>query len=65
MARAITDPYQQARALAELAEVAAGAVTWTGRALAERAEAVARAITDPDRQAQALARPGGGGGGRG
>ena len=56
MARSITDPYWQARALADLA----GVLAQTGRReqalpVADRAEAAARSITDPDYQALALA----------
>ena len=45
----ITDPDQQAQALADLAEAAEARVTWTGP------QALARSITDPDRRARALA----------
>jgi hypothetical protein len=48
-ARAITDPYEQARALAELVEVVAGAGDL------DRAWELAHAIIDPGRQAKALA----------
>ena len=56
LARSITNPYEQAQALAALARAAAQASdldrAW---ALAGQAEALARSITNPDRQAQALA----------
>ena len=55
LARAITDPDQQAQVLAGLARRRRRRVTGPGRALADRAEAAARAITDPDRQARTLA----------
>ena len=49
VARSITDPYMQARALAEVAQALARAGD------VDRAEAVARSIADPSRQARALA----------
>ena len=48
MARSITDPYEQARALAAVA----GALAQAGQH--QQAEALARSITNPDRQTQAL-----------
>src|SRR5206468_3835608 len=56
LARSITDPGGQVRALADLARAAAGAGDLDrAEALAGHAEAAARSITDPGRQAQALA----------
>ena len=49
-ARVISDPYSQARALAEVAEALAS----TGQH--QQAEQIARSISDPDRQALALAK---------
>ena len=54
LARAITDPDRQARALAAWRRRRRGPVTWTGPELASRPRR-RRAITDPDRQARALA----------
>ena len=56
MARSITDPYWQARALVAVA----GALAEVGQheqaaTVAARATAMARSITNPDRQAEALA----------
>ena len=48
VARSITDPYWQARALTAVA----GALARAGQH--EQAETMARSITDPDRQARAL-----------
>jgi hypothetical protein len=53
IARSITRPDKQARALAEVAVAVAGTLAKAGQH--EQAETVARSITGPDAQAQALA----------
>jgi hypothetical protein len=55
IARSITSPGSQARALAGVATAAAAADLDRARELAAGAERIARSITDPDKQAQALA----------
>jgi hypothetical protein len=56
-ARAFTDPYWRAPALAQVAEaLAAAGQHRQATALASQAETAARTITNPGQQAQALAR---------